>query len=237
MNGIQAATRLHLTKKNMTFGVPVQIVGLVAVISALIALIIWRAGGTPGSAEWITGARSNGGMAFGLLGFLVYLGVQSIATTFPFALTLGSTRKAFVGGTLVWAAVTSAYLAVIYAVLLLVELATDHWFASVYIFDVYYLGTGDLLILLPTVFLGSLSALTIGALFGASWARFGNRGPVFLGAGLAIGLLGLLALVLPSITGSVLDGFRLWWLAVAAVVIIAVSAVMTLLLLRSAVVR
>ncbi|THJ68746.1 hypothetical protein E8P82_02285 [Arthrobacter echini] len=237
MNSIQAATRLHLTKKNMTFGVPLQIVGLIAVISALIVLIIWRAGGTPGSEEWIDGARSNGGMVFGLLGFLVYMGVQSIATTFPFALTLGSTRKAFVAGTLVWAAVTSAYLALIYAVLLLVELATDHWFVGIYIFDVYYLGTGNLLILLPTVFLGSLGALTIGALFGASWARFGNRGPIFLGAGLAIVLLGLLALVIPLITGSVLADFRLWWLAAAAVVIIAVSAVMTLQLLRSAVVR
>lgn len=238
MNGIQATTRLHLNKRLMTFGVPLQITVLVAIISMLIAVILWRAGGVPGSQEWIEGSRNNGGATFGMLGFIVYLGVQAVASTFPFALTLGATRKAFVGGTLAWAAITSAYLTLVYSVLLMLELATGHWFIGFYVFDVYVLGSGNLLQLIPTVFLGSLAAITLGALFGASFTRFGSRGPIFLGAGLAILLLAALGLALPAIIDAVSSTtVQLWWFAVAAVVLIGAAAGGTVQLLRTAIVR
>ncbi|KNC19307.1 hypothetical protein AC792_06890 [Arthrobacter sp. RIT-PI-e] len=237
MNGVRAAARLHFTKKEMTFAVPLYITGVAAVITVLISLMFWRAGSSIGSPEWISGSRSNASIASWLGGFLTYMGVQSVATTFPFALTLGSTRRAFVGGTLLWAVGTAAYLTMVLTALTLLELATGHWFVGFHVFDVSTLGSGDVTRLVPIVFLGSLFCLTVGGLFGASWTRFGPRGPAVLGAGLVILTLVGLVLTLPSLT-TALASSQLWWLVVVAVaVVIAFAATATVHLLRSATVR
>ena len=100
MSSIAPTVKLHLNKREITFLVPLYITLMVTVLSVLIALIFWRSGSQPGSDGWVIGSRNNPGIAYSLPGFLVYLGVQSIATTFPFALTLGATRRAFTAGTL-----------------------------------------------------------------------------------------------------------------------------------------
>ncbi len=236
MSTLIPTTKLHLNKREVSFVVPLYITGLVVVISVLISFLFWRAGSLPGSEGWITGSQSNPGIVYSLAGFLVYLGVQSVATTFPFALTLGATRRGFAGGTVLWAVLVSAYLAAVFAVLLTIETATDHWFVGFYIFDVYVLGAGDLGRLLPIVFLGTLSMLTIGGVFGASWLRFGARGPQLLGVGVGILLVLALIVLIPSAT-DILAAFELWWLAVAAVVVIILSSVGMWRLLRTAIVR
>ena len=129
MTAIPATTRLHLNKREVTFLIPLYITGTVAVISVLIALLFLRGGSVPGSDMWVESSRLNPGIIYALPGFLVYLGVQSVATTFPFALTLGSTRRSFVGGTLLWAVLTSAYLTAVLAILTMIEIATGHWFS------------------------------------------------------------------------------------------------------------
>jgi hypothetical protein len=220
----------------MTFLVPLYITGMVAVISVLISLLFWRSGSIPGTEGWIEGSQLNPGMVYGLAGFLVYLGVQSIATTFPFALTLGATRRSFVGGTLLWAIIASAFLAAVFALLTMLELATSHWFTGFYIFDINVLGAGDLALLIPIVFLSTLSMLTIGGVFGASWLRFGTRGPQLVAVGVAIVIIVALIIIIPS-AAAILTAFEAWWLAIAAVVAIALSSMGTSLLLRSAIVR
>lgn len=236
MTTMLSTTRLHFNKREISLLVPLYITGSVAVISVLISLMFLRSGGVPTSQEWITGSQSNPGMMYALAGFLIYLGVQSVATTFPFALTLGSTRRAFTGGTLLWAASTAAYLTVVFAILTMIEIATGHWFVNFYIFDVYILGAGDLSLLVPIVFLGTLSLLTIGGVFGASWVRWGGRGPQALGLGLAAVIIIVLIVILPS-APAILAAFELWWLAVLAAVVIALASVGTWWLLRSAIVR
>lgn len=236
MSAVVSTVKLHLNKRNETFVVPLYIAGTVAVISVLIALLFWRSGSQPGSAGWIQGSQSNPGIVYALAGFLVYLGVAAVGTTFPFALTLGATRRAFVAGTLLWKAAISAYIAVIFAVLATVERITGHWFAGFYIFDIYVLGAGDLARLLPIVFLGCLTALTIGGVFSAAWVRYGVRGPQFVAISLVVVIVLVLIVVLPSL-GTIAAAFQLWWLAVVAAVLIAMAAVGTWLLLRSAIVR
>lgn len=231
-----ANTKLHLNKREATFGVPLYITAMVAVISVLISLVFWRAGSLPGTEGWIQGSQSNPGILYALAGFLVYLGVQSVATTFPFALTLGATRRGFTAGTLLWNVIVSAYLALVFAALALIEIATDHWFAGFYIFDIYVLGAGDLSLLLPIVFLGVLSMLTIGGVFGASWMRFGALGPQLIAVAVAVVLVGTLIVIMPS-AAEIIAAFQLWWLAVAAGIVIIASAIGTWLLLRSAIVR
>jgi hypothetical protein len=233
---ITPTVKLHLNKREVTFLVPLYITLMVAAVSVLISLIFWRAGSQPGSEGWVTGSRNNPGIAYSLPGFLVYLGVQSIATTFPFALTLGATRRAFTAGTLTWAAMVSAYLALIIAALTMLELATDHWFAGFYLFDIYVLGTGDIPLLLVIVFLGTLTSLTVGGAFGAAWVRFGNNGPRTLGISLGLVIAVAALLVVPA-WPDLVEAFRLWWLAVAAVVVVAASSIASWAFLRSATVR
>ncbi|WP_104177215.1 hypothetical protein [Cryobacterium sp. Y50] len=236
MSTMISTTKLHFNKRELTLVVPLYITGMVAVISILISVLFWRGGSLPGTTGWIQGSQSNPGILYALVGFLVYLGVQSVATTFPFALTLGATRRGFAAGTLLWSVTVSAYLALAFAALTIIEIATDHWFAGFYIFDIYVLGAGDLGLLLPIVFLGVLSMLTIGGVFGASWMRFGARGPQLIGMSTAIVLVIALIVMIPA-AEDIIAAFELWWLAVAAAVVIVVSAIGTWLLLRSASVR
>lgn len=236
MNMTISSAKLHFNKRETTFAVPLYITATVAVISVLISFLFWRFGSEPGSPGWVQGSQSNPGIAYALLGFLGYLGVQSVATTFPFALTLGAPRRAFVGGTFLWSVAVAAYLTVAFALLATIETATNHWFSEFYIFDVYVLGAGDLTLLIPIVFLGVLTLLSLGGVFGASWVRFGARGPQLIAVGIAIVVIGALIAILPAMS-DILAAFELWWLAILAGAITALSCVGTWLLLRTATVR
>ncbi|MEU4360620.1 hypothetical protein [Promicromonospora sp. NPDC023987] len=236
MSAVVSTVKLHLNQRVGTFAVPLYIAGTVAAFSVLLSLLFWRSGSLPGTAGWIQGSQSNPGIAYGLVGFLVYFGVASVATTFPFALTLGATRRSFVTGTLLWYAITAGYITAVLAVLTAIELATDHWFAGFYIFDVYILGAGDLLRLVPIVFLGVLTALTVGGVFAASWVRFAARGPQLIAAGVVVVIVTALIVALPAVS-AIVDAFQPWWLAVAAGVVILASSVGSWLLLRPAIVR
>lgn len=236
MKGVVSTTRLQLNKREITFLVPLYITAGVVLITALIALILWRAGAEPGTPEWVDGSRQNGGMVWGMFWFIGYLGVQAVATTFPFAMTLGATRRDFTLGTFGWTALIAGYLTVIYTVLCLLERVTDHWFVGLHIVDVHLLGSGDLRVLVPATFLGAWSALSIGGLFAAAWVRYRNRGPQLLATGLVVVLLVALVLVVP-VAGQVAEAFRPWWLAVAAAVVITGSGVGTWTMLRTASVR
>jgi hypothetical protein len=236
MSTLIPTTKLHLNKREVTFVVPLYITAVVAVVSVLISFLFWRSGSIPGTADWVSGSQANPGILYALAGFLVYLGVQSVATTFPFALTLGATRRGFAGGTVLWAVLVSAYLAAVFAVLMTIEVATGHWFSDFYVFDVYVLGAGDLGRLLPVVFLGALTMLTLGGVFGAAWLRFGARGPQLIGVSLGLVLVLALIVLIPS-AADILSAFQLWWLAVAALVVISLSSIGTWRLLRTAIVR
>lgn len=236
MSAVVSTVKLHLNQRAATFLVPLQIALGVGIISVLIALVFWRSGSQPGTAEWIQGSQFNPGIAYALIGFLVYFGVASVATTFPFALTLGATRRAFVAGTLLWYALTAVYIAVIFAVLNGIEQLTNHWFVGFYIFDVYVLGGGDTLRLLLIVFLGVFTALTVGGVFAAAWVRFGARGPQLVALGVVVVLGIAIAILIPS-AEAIFAAFQVWWLAVAAGVVILLSAVGAWLLLRPATVR
>lgn len=224
MRHVTNVVRLHLNKPQVSFLVPLYILGMVLVISAIISLTLQRVGLDPNNPEFAEGARMNAGAVWSLPGFLVYLGVQAVATTFPYALALGSTRRAYVAGTAVANGVLATYIAVVMMILLAIELATGHWFANIYVLDTTLLGSGNFGVLALAAFLGTFTALSLGGLFGAIWVRFGSRGPIVLGMGLALGLALILLLTAPSlptfiptITGGMVAGTAAV-IAVAAVV-------------------
>lgn len=236
MNAVVSTVKFHLNRRTETFVVPLSIAGSVAVISVLIALVFWRSGSQPGSEAWIQGSQSNPGIVYALAGFFGYLGVARVATTFPFALALGATRRDFVAGTLIWNAIAASYVALLLAVLNAIEIATNHWFAGFYIFDIYVLGGGDPLRLLPIVFFGVLTTLTVGGVFAAAWVRFGAIGPQLIAGVLVLALLLAVIILVPQ-AAAMTAAFRLWWLGAAAVGAVVLSATGTWLLLRPATVR
>ncbi|XPP27241.1 MAG: hypothetical protein ACNYNX_03395 [Leucobacter sp.] len=236
MNRVIRVTRLQMNKPDVTFLVPLMILGVVMVISAIIVFAIQRGGGDPSTAEYVDGARMNMGMVWSLPGFLVYLGVQAVATTFPFALALGATRRAFVAGTALSNLVQSAYIALVMLALLGIELLTNHWFIGLYVLDIYLLGAGNPLQLFLTAFLGTFVMLSIGGVFGAIWVRFGAKGPTLLG--LAIGLLLAIAfLIAVPYLGEIFAAITGARLIVVAIVVALVALVGTWLCMRRTAVR
>lgn len=187
MNRILNVTRLQMNKRDVSFLVPAIIVGCVLVVSALISIALQRAGLDPADPDFAAGARNNLGIIWSLPGFLVYYGVQAVATTFPFAMALGSTRRAYVFGTAIANIVTSLYVAAMLVVLLLIELATGHWWFNIYVLDNYALGSGNVWVLAVAAFLGTFAFTSIGGVFAAVWVRYGSKGPTIMG--LALGLL------------------------------------------------
>lgn len=227
---------LQTAKRFMTFAVPLLTLAVVLALSAVVAGVFYQLGSRPGTAEWVENSRSNPGVLWALPGFLGYYGVQSVATTFPLALTLGAGRRAFTAGTLLFHGLLAAYIALAGLVLLGVEKATGQWFVGLYLMDVSVLGGGDPWRLVAVLFLGSLAVMSAGAAFAAAWVRFGARGPMALALGTAL-VLAVTALLLASQAAAVAEAFELWWLAAAAVVVISLACAAQQLLLRRASVR
>ncbi|MEV8338807.1 hypothetical protein [Leucobacter sp. NPDC077196] len=236
MNRIMNVTRLHMNKIGSFVSVPVFILALVMVISIVIAIAIQRATGSSGGAEYIDGARQNGGVVWSLPGFLIYYGVQAVATTYPFALTLGTTRRNFILGTMLSNVLQAAYISLLLVALLGIELATDHWFMSVYVLDVYLLGSGDPWVLAATGFLGVLFCLTIGGFFGAIWVRFGAKGPAIVGASVGLALAALLLVFAPQLPEIVM-GITRSDIALGAIGAIVLALIVTWFAMRRAAVR
>ncbi|QIM19440.1 hypothetical protein G7066_14230 [Leucobacter coleopterorum] len=236
MNRTLKVTRLHLNKLSTFVVAPLSIVGLVMVVSMIIALAIQRSGAGADMATYVEGARWNSGIVWSLPGFLIYYGVQAVATTYPFGLALGATRRNFVLGTMLANALQAAYITLVLLILLGLEVATNHWFMSVYVLDVNALGAGNPLILAATVFLGVMFCLTIGGFFGAIWVRFGAKGPAVVGGGIGL-LLAVTILILAPNLGSIFAGITGLGVALTAIVVIVVALFVTWLAMRRASVR
>ncbi|MGO1735119.1 MAG: hypothetical protein ACTHZ9_02205 [Leucobacter sp.] len=237
MNRIMNVTRLHLNKPTVAFGVPLMIIGLVLVITWIIAAILQRAGLDPLDPGYAESSRAgNQGMLWSMPGFLIYLGVQAIATTFPFALALGTTRRSYVVGTALANLVQAAYITLIMAVLLAIELATNHWFFGAYALDTWGLGSGSFAVLIPTVFIGVFVCLSLGGVFGAVWVRWGSKGPTVLALALGLVLVTTLLILAPQI-GDIVAGITRFRVALFAIAIAVLALIGTWFCMRRTAVR
>ena len=237
MNRILKVTRLHFNKLGTYTLTPLMILAVVMLVSIIIQIAIQRGTGLgPSSPGYAENARWNQAIVWSLPGFLIYYGVQAIATTYPFGLALGVTRRNFILGTMLANAVQAAYVAVLLLVLLGLELATNHWFMGLYVLDVYATGSGNPLILGLGGFLGTLFCLTVGGLFGAVWVRFGPKGPAVMGLALGLVLALMLLLFAPRL-GEIIAATTGASLALASIVVMAIALVGTWFAMRRASVR
>jgi hypothetical protein len=221
---------LQYAARTRMLTVPLGILVAVVVVMAVVTLAVVRAGGRAADLDY------NGSVIWSLFGFVVALGVQSVAVGFPLALALGSTRRTFTLGTLATAGLQAALLTAAALLLLGLELATGGWFVGARVLSDATLGGGNPFVLAAVMFLSALVALAAGGAFGAAWVRFGARGPLLLGLALT-GVLALALLVLGPDLAPLARAFEPWWLAVAAAVAIVLATTGEYLLLRRASVR
>lgn len=209
---------------------PIGILVAVVLVMTGVTIAVVQAGGRAVDLD------SNGAVIWSLTGFIVAVGVQAVAVTFPLALALGSTRRTFTLGVLATQLLQAAILTAASLALLGLELATGGWFVGARVLGDSTLGGGNAGVLVLTVFLAALAALAVGGLFGAAYVRFGSLGPVVLGVAIAAVVLLALLLLLPVLT-ALLAGFEPWWLVVVALAIVAIGTAGQHLLLRRANVR
>ena len=236
MKHITQVTRLHMNKPEAMFRTPAFIISLVLVITMIISFALQRAGLDPQNPAYADGARSNFAVAYALPGFLVYYGVQAVSTTFPFALALGTTRRAYVLGTALANLILSVFVSAMMTVLLWIELATNHWFFGSYALDNYALGAGDAWVLAVTTFLGTFVAVSVGGFFGAIWVRFGTKGPIIAGVVLGLLLVLLVLLIAPNFI-EIVTSITRFDLAIGAIAVALVALIGTWVTMRRAAVR
>lgn len=224
MKRIITSMKLQMNKPGLTFGAPVGIVVASGIISAIIFLAMQRAGLNPDDASYETYAQRNTSISYALPGFLGYLGVQAISTTFPIAMAFGHTRRSFVFGTVLANLFLSLYIAVIVLALLGLELVTDHWGADIYVFDVMVLGSGDPLKLILNVTLAAFTILSLAGVFAAVWVKAGSKGPLIFGAVLALVVAGGVLVAAPHFA----EIFAWFTGLKAALIAIAISVVAVL---------
>lgn len=236
MNNAAAVTKLHFNKRELSLLVPASILLLATLISVIVALAMVRAGMDPYSQSYIDGFRSNTGVLSSIAGFLVYLGVQAVSTTFPFGMSLGTTRRAYTLGTIGYYLVQSGYVAAVGLVLLGVEKLTDHWFVQAYVMDSALLGNGNPVKLVATIFVLTFTMLSIGGVFGAVFVKAGAKGPLILGIIFALVLALVVLLSIPYIS-TIFAGNVMAKLLIGGLLIALIANLGTYLGLRTASVR
>ena len=236
MNRIASVIKLHLTKRMYVFGVPPAILGVVIAITMLITVGMMRFGVDTSSAEYLEGIRYNSGVLWSLPGFLMYLGVQAVSTTFPFGMSLGTTRRSYSLGTAAYFAIQAAYVAVVGAALYGIELATGHWFINSFVFDVSLLGDHNVWAVAATLFTLTFFSLSLGGLFGALYVKAGSRGPLILAVALGLCVIALLVILAPHL-GTIAGALTRWSVLGIALIISVAAVIGEYFSLRTATVR
>lgn len=236
MSRSTAVVRMHFNRRFSALWMPpILSVGIV-ILMIVVVVTMGAAGIDTTSPDVVDGFRKNGGIVFSLAGFLTSLGVQAATACFAFATSLGTTRRDYVRGTGLYFLLQSVYVTAMLAILLGLELATGHWFTGAYALDVRLLGDGNWSAFLPVVFAGTLATQAVGAMFGASWLRFGSKGPLLIAAVMVLLLAAVILVVVPR-WAAVMAGISFVWAALVLFLLGAVSLVATGAFLRRTSVR
>lgn len=190
----QRSLQLYFSNRAYAVRVPLYIVGAVAAVSILIALIIGIAVGIPLPHAVQEGFRGgNQGVIWGIPGFLIAFGVAAVNRNFAMALAFGSTRRDFWLGTTAGFLLTSLITATATTVLLAVERLTNYWLIGVRIFSVQLLGDGDYAIAFALVFSLCVLSLFAGAFFGTIYRAGGPMAVIISIIAVVLALAALIA--------------------------------------------
>lgn len=171
---IRAVVVQYLAEPQYSVLIPMEILALVWVVSAVIVLLMSIKAGLPLPASvQQSNSRYNLGVIYSFPWFLVSAGALCVNRQFSAALAFGSTRRDFWFGTTIGFLITSATTAAFGTVALLFEKITNHWWFGVHAFDVAALGSGNYLMTFAVIFTLALVTLLIGATYGTVFRSFG----------------------------------------------------------------
>lgn len=142
----------------------------------------------------LEGENISGGAQAPFWYFLV-VAMVAMTTTFPFSQALSITRKEFFLGTMATAVVSIAALAAVYTVLGLVEERTDGYGIGAYFSNLGGLWQLGWFVVWLVFFTIGMFAFVIGFWLATLFKRFGTRNLTFGIIGVAIILLGIVALI------------------------------------------
>ncbi len=167
MSQVLSVVRIQLINWQYGFGVPL---GILALVFALNLALFASLGDVAPPGGWTTGALMSIYITFGV-GYL-----QTMTQTFPFALGLSVTRRAFYAGVTLLILVESLLFGALVTLLGLVERATGGWGLRVAFFDLGFLRVDNSL-LQWLVYSAPFAALgLLGVAMGVVFKRWGQTG-------------------------------------------------------------
>lgn len=221
-----AVLRLNLVNRFSVFAVPWMILAFVFLVNFAIWWIVRGAAGADVSAADISDGLQYSGASFYIFVYMMVLGIQAVAFTFPFALGYSTTRRDYWLGTSLAFVLVAAIQAVGMTVLAEIEQATNGWGFGGRMFTVLYFGGPDApwYLRLFIFFALFLFFFFVGAMIATLYQRWRVNGMlVFFGA-LILVLVGAAALI------TLTEGWPAvgaWFVAMGATGVVAWSLVPT----------
>lgn len=199
---ILSVARLHLVNRYNVFVVPWMILGFIFVVNLVVWWIINTSVDSATDRADIMSGLQYSGASFYIFIFMLFLGIQAVSSSFPFALGFSATRRDFwIGTSLTFVALSAAYSAAL-TVLAGIEVATGGWGFGGTMFATFFFGGTEAYWLLRFVLYFATFAYFFftGATTAAIYQRWRMNGMLVLFGGLTVLLLGSLALV--AVTSS-----------------------------------
>jgi hypothetical protein len=201
-NRILAVVRLHVANRYSVFAVPWMIMGGIFLINVAIWWIIFASVSSEADRADARDGIAYSGALFYIFVYMLVLGIQAVAFTFPFALGFSVTRRDFwLGTSLTFVTLSAAYSAGL-TVLAAIEVATDGWGLGGTMFATFYFGGEDASWLerFGLYFATYLFFYFVGAAIATIYQRWRNNGMLVLFGTLGLVLVAGIALV--SFTNS-----------------------------------
>jgi hypothetical protein len=201
-SNILAVVRLHLVNRYSVFVVPWMIMGGIFVVNVVIWWIIFASVSNEADRADAREGIAYSGALFYIFVYMLVLGIQAVAFTFPFALGFSVTRRDFwLGSALTFVALSAAYSAGL-TVLAAIEVATGGWGLGGTMFASFYFGGEDASWIerFGLYFATYLFFYFAGAAIATIYQRWRNNGMLVLFG--TLGLLLIAGIALVSFTNS-----------------------------------
>jgi hypothetical protein len=189
--------RLHAANPFTILGTPLLVMGLIFAINWVIWFLIRSFAPTDQqSVDDVSIGFQYSGASLWAFVYMMVVAIMAMNLTFSFALGFGSTRRDFSLGTAGAFIGLSAFYALLYTGLGLLEQATNGWGVGGAMFNSFYFGIDENWgVRLFNVFAAFLFFFAIGSVFGAIYVRSRARGLILFFAALTLVLLGLVVLL------------------------------------------
>jgi hypothetical protein len=183
MSRVVRVARMQLINKWTYLGVPAVIMASAFLVTYAIWLMIPQ-----------NGQAVYSGAAQAVMWYFFALGIHSMTLTFPFSQGMSVSRRTFYIGTVGLFAAVALAISVLYYILGLIEQATNGWGVNGQLYALGWLAEHPALVQIFFYFISMVALFLIGFWFATVYKRWQTTGMLVVFGGLAVVLLGLVAL-------------------------------------------